>query len=175
MRVPSLLILAAVAVLLASACSGGSDAAGGPGGAGGPPGGMPLPVEAVTIGLESLDAGLATVGSLRADESVVVRPEVAGRITRIHFQEGGRVEAGQPLFSLDAATARAALNEAEANLANSRSAAARAGELIADRLIARADYDNVRAQRAVDEARAASARTALGKMTLRAPFSGSAP
>lgn len=172
MRVPSLLILAAVAALLASACSGSSDAAGGPGGAGGPPGGPPLPVEAVTLGLASLDAGLATVGSLRADESVVVRPEVAGRITRIHFQEGGRVEVGQLLFSLDAATARAALNEAEAILANSRSAAARAGELIADRLIARADYDNVRAQRAVDEARVASARTALGKMTLRAPFSG---
>ncbi|MDQ3493937.1 MAG: efflux RND transporter periplasmic adaptor subunit, partial [Pseudomonadota bacterium] len=61
---------------------------------------------------------------------------------------------------------------AEANLANSRSAAARAGELVGERLIARADYDNVHARRAVDEARVASARTALGKMSLRAPFAG---
>jgi membrane fusion protein (multidrug efflux system) len=171
MRLHFLLTLAALTASLATACSGGSDASGG-GGPGGPPGGMQLPVEAVTLRLEPLEAGLSTVGSLRADESVVIRPEVAGRITRIQFQEGGRVERGQPLFGLDAATAGAALNEAEANLANSRSAAARAGELVGERLIARADYDNVRAQRAVDEARVASARTALRKMSLRAPFAG---
>ncbi len=171
MRLHFLLTLAALTASLATACSGGSDAPGG-GGPGGPPGGMQLPVEAVTLRLEPLESGLSTVGSLRADESVVIRPEVAGRITRIQFQEGGRVERGQPLFGLDAATAGAALNEAEANLANSRSAAARAGELVGERLIARADYDNVRAQRAVDEARVASARTALGKTSLRAPFAG---
>lgn len=170
MRLTLLLPVAAAAALLLSACSDGPDAGGAPGG--GPPGDMQLPVEAVTIAAESLDTGLATVGSLRADESVVVRPEVAGRITRIHFTEGGRVQAGQPLVSLDTATAGAALREAEANLANSRSAATRASELVGEQLIARSDYDNVRAQRAVDEARVASARAAISKMTLRAPFSG---
>jgi membrane fusion protein, multidrug efflux system len=170
MRLTLLLPAAAAAALLLSACSDGADAGGAPGG--GPPGGMQLPVEAVTIAAESFDTGLATVGSLRADELVVVRPEVAGRITRIHFTEGGRVQAGQPLVSLDTATAGAALREAEANLANSRSAATRASELVGQQLIARSDYDNVRAQRAVDEARVASARAAMAKMTLRAPFSG---
>jgi membrane fusion protein, multidrug efflux system len=169
MRLPSPLSVAAAAALLVSACSGGNGAAGA---SGGPPGGMQLPVEAVTIQSEPLDTGISTVGSLRADESVVVRPEVAGRITRIHFTEGGRVQAGQPLFSLDAASAGAALREAEANLANSRSASTRAEELVDAQLIARSDYDNVRARRAVDEARVASARTAMSKMTLRAPFSG---
>src|SRR5690606_8389938 len=59
--------------------------------AGGPPGGMQLPVETVTLQPEPLEGGLQTVGSLRADESVVVRPEVGGRIERIHFEEGGSV------------------------------------------------------------------------------------
>src|SRR3546814_2619655 len=90
---------------------------------------MQLPVEAVTVQPQPLGGGLQTVGSLRADESVVVRPEVGGRIERIHFEEGGRVSAGQPLFTLDASVARAALNEAEANLENSRRANARAAEL----------------------------------------------
>jgi membrane fusion protein (multidrug efflux system) len=45
---------------------------------------------------------------LRADESVVVRPEIAGRIQRIHFTEGGNVVAGQPLFTLDGSLAQAA-------------------------------------------------------------------
>lgn len=141
-------------------------------GAGGPPGGMQLPVEAVTVQPRALDAGLQAVGSLRADETVVVRPEVAGRINRIHFSEGGRVSAGQPLFTLDGSLAQASLNEATANLDNSRRAASRAGELSKDQLIAKADYDRARASLGVDQARAASARTALSKMTLRAPFSG---
>lgn len=142
-------------------------------GAGGPPGGeMQLPVEAVTLEPQPLGGGLQTVGSLRADESIVVRPEVGGRIERIHFEEGGRVEAGQPLFTLDASVARAALNEAEANLENSRRANSRAKELAATQLIARSDYDQTRAAFAVDQARVASARAALSKMTLRAPFSG---
>ncbi|MGH8085375.1 MAG: efflux RND transporter periplasmic adaptor subunit [Lysobacter sp.] len=150
----------------------GEDPAAGGAAAGGPPGGMQLPVEAVTVESQPLSAGLQTVGSLRADESVVVRPEVGGRIERIHFEEGGRVKAGQPLFTLDASVERATLKEAEANLENSRRANARAAELAETQLIARSDYDQTRAAFAVDQARVASANAALSKMTLRAPFSG---
>ena len=164
------LLLPAALVLGLAACSDEPDAAAAA--AGGPPGGMQLPVEVVTVAPQPLAGGLETVGSLRADESVVISPEVAGRITRIHFREGGRVNAGDPMFSLDGDTYRAAHAEAQANLANSRSAAARGDQLIDEQLIARSDYDTLRAQQAVDQARVASARTALSKMTLRAPFSG---
>ena len=163
-------VLLITGLLALNGCGGNDEAAAA--GAGGPPGGMQLPVEAITVQTSALVAGLQTVGSLRADESVVVRPEVAGRIQRIHFSEGGRVSAGQPLFTLDGSLAQASLNEANANLDNSRRAAARAGELSKSQLIARSDYDTARASLGVDQARAASARTALSKMTLRAPFSG---
>lgn len=162
--------LMSVALLALAGC--GEDPAAAGAAAGGPPGGMQLPVEAVTVQPQPLSGGLQTVGSLRADESIVVRPEVGGRIERIHFEEGGRVSAGQALFTLDASVARAALNEAEANLENSRRANARAAELAESQLIARSDYDQTRAAFAVDQARVASARAALSKMTLRAPFSG---
>jgi len=162
-------VLLIAGLLALNGCGGKDETAAA---AGGPPGGMQLPVEAVTVQPRALVAGLQTVGSLRADETVVVRPEVAGRINRIHFTEGGRVTAGQPLFTLDGSLAQASLNEATANLDNSRRAASRAGQLSKDQLIARADYDRARASLGVDQARAASARTALSKMTLRAPFSG---
>lgn len=166
-----LLLSPLLMVVLVLAGCGGSEPEPGAGG-GGPPGGMALPVEAVTLRPQPLSAGLETVGSLRADESVVVRPEVAGRISRIHFTEGGRVQAGQPLFTLDGSLARASLNEAAANLQNSRRAAERAGQLVEENLIARADHDTARAALGVDQARVASAKTALSKMTLTAPFSG---
>lgn len=167
----SLLLIAGVGL---SACTGGGAEGGAPGGAGpgGPPGGMQLPVETATVAAQPLAGGVTAVGSLRADEQVVVRPEVAGRIAQIHFTEGGTVRAGQPLFSLDASLARAALNEASANLENSRRAASRAGQLVGEQMIARADYDRARAALGVDQARVASARAALSKMTLAAPFSG---
>ena len=162
--------------LLVAACGGKGDAAAGApgGGEGGPPGGgmPPMPVEATTLKTEKFAAGLQSVGSLRADELVVVRPEIAGRIVRIHFTEGGRVAAGQPLFSLDSATAQAAYNEAAANLANSQRAEARTKELVGQKLISQSEYDTVQAQHGVDIARVESARTALSKMTLRAPFAG---
>ena len=170
MRRTTLVPAVIFAALALSAC-GGQDKPGA-GGAGGPPGGMQLPVETVTLQPQALQGGLQTVGSLRADESVVVRPEVGGRVTRIHFTEGGRVAAGQPLFTLDGSLAQASLNEAAANLENSRRTIARAEQLSREKLIAQSDLDKARAQLGVDQARVASARTALSKMTLRAPFSG---
>ena len=53
-----------------------------------------------------------------------------------------------------------------------RRSAARAGELSKQKLIAQSDYDTARAALGVDQARVESARAALAKMTLRAPFSG---
>ncbi|MEO6264830.1 MAG: efflux RND transporter periplasmic adaptor subunit [Luteimonas sp.] len=173
MRRALVLLTLSAALALAAGCSKKDGAAAAPGGGGPPGGGMPpLPVETVTLKSQPMAAGLQTVGSLRADESVVVRPEVAGRISRIHFTEGGRVAAGQALFTLDGSIAQASLNEAAANLENSRRAASRAGELAQAKLIAQADYDKARASLGVDQARVASARTMLSKMTLRAPFSG---
>lgn len=142
--------------------------------AGGPPGGgmPPTAVETVKVKESALPSQFETIGSLRADESVVVRPEVAGRIRQIHFTEGEPVVAGRLLFTLDDALTRADLNEANANLQNTRRAYARANELATRQLIARADLDTKQAELAVNQARAASARTRVDKTLIRAPFSG---
>lgn len=173
-RIASIVLLSSLALGGMTGCkpSGGPSAAGG--GPGGPPGGgmPPLPVETVTLIAQPLAAGVQTVGSLRAVESVVVRPEVAGRISHIHFVEGSHVVAGEPLFTLDASLGQASLNEAAANLENSRRAAARAQQLVAQKLIAQSDYDKTHAALGVDQARVATARAMLSKMTLSAPFPG---
>ncbi len=155
--------------------SAGSEAGGGPaaaGGGGGPPGGMMLPVEAVTVKPEPLGRGFSTVGTLRADEAIVVRPEIAGRVVKIHFTEGQRVKAGAVLFSLDSSVQRAALREAQANLENARRSATRSEELSKGDLISRSELENAQAQLSVAEARVASARAQLDKTSLIAPFDG---
>ncbi|MCY7354614.1 MAG: efflux RND transporter periplasmic adaptor subunit [Lysobacter sp.] len=178
MRRIALSSISLLAVFVIAACSKGDT--GGPGGAGGPPGGgaggppqeMQLPVEAVTLKAEPLARGLSTVGTLRADESVVVRPEITGKISRIHFNEGQRVAAGAPLFSLDASVLGADVNEARATLENARRANARVGQLANEQLISRSDADKARADLGVGQARMASASAQLAKTSIRAPFGG---
>src|SRR5690349_11458200 len=60
-----------------------------------------LPVKAEPAKTARISDGVTAVGSLLAEESVVIRPEIDGRITALHFQEGQAVPAGARLVSLD--------------------------------------------------------------------------
>ncbi|UXI68660.1 efflux RND transporter periplasmic adaptor subunit [Tahibacter amnicola] len=139
----------------------------------GPPGGMPpTAVEAAPPKVESVAESLSAVGTLRADEAVTLRPEVAGLVESILFDEGQKVSKGQPLFRLDGSLARADMAEAQAMASNSERELKRATEMAGRKLMAPADVDNKRAQAKVDEAKLASSRTRLDKTEIRAPFSG---
>ena len=163
------LLVFAITVALVAGCSKG-------GGQGGPGGGMggipPSAVETVVVHLQAAPNTFETVGSLRSSEAIMLRPEVAGRVKAIHFSDGQQVASGAPLVTLDDALVRADLNEANANLANSRRAYGRATELSQKQLIAKADLDKAQAALGVDQARAASAATRLEKAQIRAPFGG---
>lgn len=73
-------------------------------------------VEVVQVEKALVRDELVTFGSLRSDESVMIRPEIEGRLAALHFREGQAVEAGALLVSLDDAIARAELAQARANL-----------------------------------------------------------
>ncbi len=61
--------------------SPGGASAGGPA-AGGPPGGAPpMPVEASPVKTGTVSRTVTAVGSLLSSESVVIRPEVAGKVS----------------------------------------------------------------------------------------------
>ncbi len=170
-----LAVILLASVLAFAGCKGEEAAGDGPGGpGGGPPGGMQIPVEAATLTPRPLTASLIATGTLRADESVTLRPEVEGSITRIGFNDGERVAQGQVLFVLDPALANASLREAQAMAEVARTALRRADSMGAKSLISKAEIDKLRGDAAVMDARAASARTRLSKTQIRAPFAGHA-
>ena len=86
------------------------------GGSGSGNGSGSITVEAVKVATLSLPQTITAVGSLRSDESVTLRPEVAGRISAIGFQEGQRVAKGAMLVQLDTAVPEAEVQQARANL-----------------------------------------------------------
>lgn len=138
----------------------------------GPPGARATTVEAEPVTVTALSTGLQSVGTLVAEEAVVVRPELAGIIERIFVADGAQVKAGEPLYRLDAQLLQAEHNEAAANIERSRRSYSRAEDLAQKQLIARSEYDDAKANLAVDKARLASAAIRLAKTTIRAPFAG---
>lgn len=132
----------------------------------------PATVEVAAVSSGSLRATLSAIGTLRANESLAIRPEVAGRVISIGFREGASVKVGQLLIQLDDAQARADLAQAIAGRDLARSDLRRAGELLPRQLIARSEYERLQAQSAIQEAMVARARAALAKTRILAPFTG---
>ncbi|MDR2625795.1 MAG: efflux RND transporter periplasmic adaptor subunit [Zoogloeaceae bacterium] len=112
------------------------------------------------------------VGTLKSNESVVLRPETSGRINHIAFRDGERVQKGALLLTLDAGIQAAELQQAEANLALARANQSRNEDLFRKKFISPQALDNTRAALRVQEAAVALARARLDKMRIRAPFDG---
>lgn len=136
------------------------------------PAAKPAVVEVRPVEFAPVRREIEAVGSLRADESVILRPEIAGRITEILFKEGQAVRKGAVLFRLDAAIARAQVEQAKASLALSRANFERAADLLRRGVATQRAYDETVANLRADEASLALATATLEKATLLAPFDG---
>ena len=140
------------------------------GAAGGP--GAGVPVEVVKVATASLPQSITTVGSLRSDESVTIRPEVAGRVAAINFQEGQRVAKGAVLLRLDPSINEAEVLQARANLKLARSKYERAVDLSKSNFISGQARDEAENNLRVAEAAVALVEARLAKTEIRAPFAG---
>lgn len=143
-----------------------------PGAAGGPPGGFAAPVEAGPVRVGTAQRQITAVGSLRSNESVILRPEVAGRIVEITAAEGQRVRRGAVIVRLDSSLERAELTQAEATLQLSRANNQRADELMRTGAGTQRSQDEARSRLRVDEATVAYRRARLDKLSIEAPFDG---
>lgn len=115
---------------------------------------------------------LVTFGSLRSDESVMIRPELEGRITAVHFREGQAVKGGDLLLSLDDAIARAELAQAQANLDLAEKSYQRT-QLLFKRGASNAQaQDEAQSQQQAARASLALAQARLDKTQIRAPYDG---
>lgn len=136
------------------------------------PGGWSIPVEAAAVRIGTITRTVQAVGSLRANESVIVRPELGGRIERIHFTEGQPVNRGDPLFTLEASIYDAELDQAQARLNLSRTNNQRVVSLRQQGLGTEQERDQALAELRVSQAALALAQARLEKMTITAPFNG---
>jgi membrane fusion protein (multidrug efflux system) len=154
----------------APAGAGPSAPASGPGGAAGPA--RPPAVEVARVEVARLTDDAQTVGSLRSRQSVVVRPEISGRVVRIGFRDGERVRKGQLLVQLDDQLPQAQVQQARAELSIARANHKRNQELVAQNFISQRSVDESAAALQVAEAKLALAEATAARLQVRAPFDG---
>ncbi len=143
-----------------------------PGKAGGPPGAFAIGVDTVKVASSVFVDEVAAVGSLKSNESVVLRPEIAGRLAAIHLREGMPAARGTVLVALDASTQAAELRQAEANLALAQANHRRTEDLYEKKFVSARARDEAAANLKVLEAAVALAQARLQKTQIRAPFAG---
>lgn len=129
-------------------------------------------VEVVRVGKESFTDEATAVGSIKSNESVVLRPEISGRIARILFKEGEVVQRGALLLALDAGIQEAELRQAEANLKLAKANQARNQDLFEKKFVSEQALDNTRANLGIQAAAVELARAKLAKTRIHAPFAG---
>jgi len=150
----------------------GPSAAAGPrtGASGGPS--RPPAVEVARVELIKLTDDAQAVGSLRSRQSVVLRPEVSGRVTQLNFRDGDRVRRGQLLVQLDDQLPVAQMHQARAELSIAQANHKRNQELVAQGFISQRSVDESAANLQVAQAKLELARATAARLRIVAPFDG---
>lgn len=150
-------------------CKGKSDS---PAAAQGKPGDMPVAISAYVV-TESLIDELATLpGTLLANEELVVKSEISGRITQIAFKEGAEITKGQLLFKIFDADLQAQLKKLNVQRELLQKTIKRQKELQAVNGVSAQDYDNTESQMAALDADIQLLEAQISKTEIKAPFSG---
>lgn len=149
-------------------------------------GGGPVVVRMASAKRQAMPVVIDAVGGVEAEQSVAIRPQIAGTLTAVLFKEGDFVRQGQALFNIDSrpmqvsvAQTTAAVTRDEAQLAQARAQEARLRPLAEKEYITRQEYDvaatqaksleaTVTANKAVVDA----AKLQLSYAQITAPISG---
>ena len=150
------------------------------------PGEGPVPVLVATAARADVPVYLDAVGTIKALNTVTVRPQVDGKLLSVNFKEGDDIKKGDLLAKIDPVIYQAQLNQAiakkaqdEAQLANSKIDLDRYERLAATAAINKQQADTQRALVAqntalvqADQAAIDNAQAMLGYTTITAPIDG---
>ena len=134
--------------------------------------GAPPKIVTAEARFEKLTDEIEALGTVKANESVEIRPRIASLVERIAFDEGDLVEKGDLLVDLERSEIVAGFALAEANLKESRSIYDRSKSLAATQAISASNLEQLLAQVQVNQAQVEAARARLANTAIRAPFTG---
>ena len=131
-----------------------------------------LPVNMQVVRPENFTETLPVTGSIEANESVILKSEVSGKITGIHFSEGQKVTKGTLLIKVYDDDLQAQLTKAQANLKLNEDLEARQRQLLDKEAVSRQEYDVSYANLQAAQADVALLESQISKTEIKAPFDG---
>lgn len=132
-------------------------------------------VSAADVVVKSINQWDSFNGRIEAVESVQLRPRVSGYIDKVNYTDGQEVKKGEVLFTIDDRTYRAALEQAQANLARAKTQASlaqseanRTDKLVNTNVVSREEWEQRRsaATQAQADIRAAQAAVDAAQLNL---------
>lgn len=134
-------------------------------------------VSAADVVVKSISQWDSFNGRIEAVESVQLRPRVSGYIDKVNYTDGQEVKKGEVLFTIDDRTYRAALEQAQANLARAKtqanlaqSEANRTDKLINTHLVSREEWEQRRSAAVQAQADIRAAQAAVDAAQLNLDF-----
>jgi len=115
---------------------------------------------------------VTAVGSLIADEAVIIRPETAGRVIELPFREGQAVQKGAKLVVIDGSEYDAILAQAKADAKTETQRYERTVDLLKEKFVSQDAVDVAKGNMDRAIARVHENEARLAKTRIYAPFSG---
>lgn len=124
------------------------------------------------VGTHEIAQTLTLVGKLEAEESVVISPEVSGKIDSVKVRANQKVEKGDLLIQLNDDKTKAAIAEAKAYLLDEKRKLAEYERLAKKGAITQTEIDAQKASVDIASARLDAVNAQLNDMYIKAPFAG---
>src|SRR6266478_2614916 len=115
---------------------------------------------------------LETIGTVTAINGVTISTDLAGIVSKIAFDSGSQVKAGDLLVQLNTDQEQAQLAQAEAQRDWTQISLTRNEGLLAKRTVSQSDFDSATAQFHQAQATVDQYKAVIARKTLRAPFAG---
>jgi len=167
----SIAVIAISMTLLISACSKDS-APSGAGGQGAGKSGPPAVVISALVTEKPWGERVQAVGTAKAKESIEIASRVSDKISRVHFESGDNVRAGQVLITLQTGSDSGNLAVAQAQVKDADRQFIRGEQLAKEKLVSSSQLDTLRSTRDAARARVQAAQATLSDRVIVAPFSG---
>ena len=132
----------------------------------------PLPVEGIIVSEHELNAEIEIPGSLMANESTEIHPEVSGRLVLLNVREGAMVSKGTLLAKIYDGDLQAQLRKLQVQLKIAEQTENRQAQLLKIQGISQQDYDLSLLQVHNINADIEIIRANISKSEIRAPYSG---
>ena len=118
------------------------------------------------------ESTLTAIGSLEAAKGLEITADLSGRITKILFDAGTEVSAGDLLVEQDTSTEKAQLRSAQSNVALEKNNFDRVKQLYSRKVASKSEYDSSQSAYQTALADADNIRASIEKKSIRAPFNG---